>query len=165
MEKQHSYKATIQWTGNKGTGTDGYSNYERSHQITIDEKREIFCSSDPAFRGDKTKHNPEELLLSSLSSCHMLWYLHLCAEAGIIVTDYTDTATGTMVETSNGGGKFTEVILNPIVTVAEEQMITKATALHKKANELCFIANSVNFPVRHHPNIKIHQREKSPQSC
>ena len=165
MEKQHSYKATIQWTGNKGTGTDGYSNYERSHQITIDEKREIFCSSDPAFRGDKTKHNPEELLLSSLSSCHMLWYLHLCAEAGIIVTDYTDTATGTMVETSNGGGKFTEVILNPIVAVAEEQMITKATALHKKANELCFIANSVNFPVKHLPNIKIHQREKSPQSC
>ena len=165
MEKQHSYKATIQWTGNKGTGTDGYSNYERSHQITIDEKREIFCSSDPAFRGDKTKHNPEELLLSSLSSCHMLWYLHLCAEAGIIVTDYTDTATGTMVETSNGGGKFTEVILNPIVAVAEEQMITKASALHKKANELCFIANSVNFPVKHLPNIKIHQREKSPQSC
>lgn len=165
MEKQHSYKATIQWTGNKGTGTDGYSNYERSHQITIDEKRKIFCSSDPAFRGDKTKHNPEELLLSSLSSCHMLWYLHLCAEAGIIVTNYIDTATGTMVETSNGGGKFTEVILNPIVAVAEEQMITKASALHKKANELCFIANSVNFPVKHLPNIKIHQREKSPQSC
>lgn len=87
----------------------------------------------------------------------MLWYLHLCAEAGIIVTDYIDTATGTMVETSNGGGKFTEVILNPIVTVAEEQMIVKATALHKKANELCFIANSVNFPVEHYPMTKKHQ--------
>ena len=158
MSKLHQYSVTIEWTGNKGTGTDSYSNYERSHQIIIDDKTEIFCSSDPAFRGDKTKHNPEELLVSSLSSCHMLWYLHLCAEAGIIVTNYIDTATGTMVETSNGGGKFTEVILKPIVTVAEEQMIAKASGLHKKANELCFIANSVNFPVRHHPTINIQEQ-------
>lgn len=155
MEKHHSYKAIIQWTGNKGTGTDGYSTYERSHQIIIDEKIAIPCSSDPAFRGDRTKHNPEELLLSSLSSCHMLWYLHLCAEAGIIVTDYVDYAKGTMIETSNGSGKFTEVILNPVVTVTEEQMIVEATALHKKANELCFIANSINFPVRHHPSTNL----------
>lgn len=158
MEKQHSYKATIKWTGNKGAGTDSYSSYERSHEIIIENKMDILGSSDPAFRGDKTKHNPEELLLSSLSSCHMLWYLHLCAEEGIVVTDYIDTATGTMVETSNGGGKFTEVILNPNVTVTEEQMITKATALHKKANELCFIANSVNFQVRHHPTTNIQQQ-------
>ena len=158
MSKLHQYNATIQWTGNKGTGTAGYSNYERSHKIMIDDKTEISCSSDPSFRGDKAKHNPEELLLSSLSSCHMLWYLHLCAETGIVVTDYIDTATGTMVETSNGGGKFTEVNLNPTVTVTEEQMIVKATALHKKANELCFIANSVNFPVRHHPTTNIQQQ-------
>ena len=155
MSKIHQYSATIEWTGNKGTGTDGYSNYERSHQIIIDGKTAISCSSDPAFRGDKTKHNPEELLVSSLSSCHMLWYLHLCAEAGIVVTNYIDSATGTMGETSNGGGKFTEVTLHPSVTVTEERMIVKATALHKKANELCFIANSVNFPVRHHPTTNI----------
>jgi organic hydroperoxide reductase OsmC/OhrA len=158
MEKQHSYKATIKWTGNKGTGTDSYSSYERSHEIIIENKMDILGSSDPAFRGDKTKHNPEELLLSSLSSCHMLWYLHLCAEEGIVVTDYIDTATGTMVETSNGGGKFTEVTLNPSVIVTDEQMVVKANALHKKANELCFIANSVNFPVKHHPTTSIHKQ-------
>lgn len=158
MSKIHQYSATIEWTGNKGTGTDGYSNYERSHQIIIDDKTAISCSSDPAFRGDKTKHNPEELLVSSLSSCHMLWYLHLCAEAGIVVTNYIDSATGTMVKTSNGGGKFTEVTLHPSVTVTEERMIVKATALHKKANELCFIANSVNFRVRHHPTTNIQQQ-------
>ncbi len=158
MEKQHSYKATIKWTGNKGNGTDSYSSYERSHEIIIENKMDILGSSDPAFSGDKTKHNPEELLLSSLSSCHMLWYLHLCAEEGIVVTDYIDTATGTMVETSNGGGKFTEVTLNPSVIVTDEQMVVKANALHKKANELCFIANSVNFPVKHHPTTSIHKQ-------
>lgn len=155
MGKQHHYSATIKWTGNAGTGTDHYRNYERSHQIMIENKSDIFASSDPAFRGDKTKHNPEELLVSSLSSCHMLWYLHLCSEAGVVVTDYLDNATGIMVETSNGGGQFAEVILNPIVTVAEQHMVNKANELHKKANELCFIANSVNFPVRHNAAVKI----------
>jgi organic hydroperoxide reductase OsmC/OhrA len=154
MEKQHQYKATIKWTGNKGTGTDNYKNYERSHEISIENKPAILASSDPAFRGDRTKHNPEDLFLSSLSSCHMLWYLHLCSEAGVIVVDYVDPATGMMVENSDGGGRFTEVTLNPIVTVTENSMIEKATALHKKANELCFIANSVNFPVHHKPVIK-----------
>ncbi len=155
MEKQHHYKATIQWTGNKGSGTDNYRNFERSHQITIENKPAIAGSSDPAFRGDKTKHNPEDLLVSSLSSCHMLWYLHLCSEAGIVVTEYVDNATGLMLETSNGGGQFAEVTLNPVVTVAEQGMVNKANAIHKKANELCFIANSVNFPVKHNPVAKI----------
>ena len=149
MQKQHQYTATIKWTGNKGTGTDHYRNYERSHEIIIDNKPIISGSSDPAFRGDATKHNPEDLLVSSLASCHMLWYLHVCAEAGVKVTNYIDHATGTMTETTNGSGRFTEVILNPIVTVAAACMIAKANELHKKANELCFIANSVNFPVRH----------------
>ena len=149
MQKQHQYTATIKWTGNKGTGTDHYRNYERSHEIIIDNKPIISGSSDPAFRGDATKHNPEDLLVSSLASCHMLWYLHVCAEAGVKVTNYIDHATGTMTETPDGGGRFTEVILNPIVTVAAACMIAKANELHKKANELCFIANSVNFPVRH----------------
>ena len=155
MQGQHNYKSTVKWTGNKGTGTDNYRNYDRSHLIIIENKSDILGSSDPVFRGDKTKHNPEDLLVSSLSSCHMLWYLHLCTEAGVIVTDYIDNATGIMLETSNGSGKFSEVILNPIVTVTEKRMVDKANELHKKANELCFIANSVNFPVRHNPITKI----------
>ena len=155
MGSLHNYQATIRWTGNKGSGTDHYRNYERSHTITIGVKPPILASSDSAFRGDKTKHNPEELLVASLSSCHMLWYLHLCSEAGITVIDYVDNATGIMAETSNGGGRFSEVTLNPVVTVTEQGMIDKANKLHEKANELCFIANSVNFPVKHQATAKI----------
>jgi len=155
MHGQHHYQLTIQWTGNKGTGTSHYRAYERSHSILADQKVEILGSSDPAFRGDKTRHNPEELLVAALSSCHMLSYLHLCAVAGVIVTDYVDQASGIMVETANGGGHFTEVTLNPMVTVAEASMIEKANALHGKASELCFIANSVNFPVHHRPGCKV----------
>lgn len=151
MSGRHNYNLTVKWTGNTGTGTANYKTYERSHTIAIENKPDILSSSDPAFRGDKTKHNPEELFLASLSSCHLLWYLHLCAEAGVIVTDYVDNAAGIMAETADGGGHFTEVTLNPIVTVAEESMIETANELHKKANELCFIANSVNFPVYHKP--------------
>jgi organic hydroperoxide reductase OsmC/OhrA len=151
MNGQHNYKLTVKWTGNSGTGTSNYREYERNHTISVDNKTDILASSDPAFRGNKTKHNPEELLLASLSSCHMLSYLHLCAVSGVVVTDYVDNATGIMMETSNGGGHFSEVTLNPIVTVTENSMIQKANELHKKANELCFIANSVNFPVYHKP--------------
>lgn len=155
MNGQHNYNVTVKWTGNKGTGTSDYKAFERSHIIIVNNKVELSGSSDPAFRGDKTKHNPEELLVASLSSCHMLWYLHLCAEAGVVVVDYIDNATGIMMETSNGGGHFTEVTLNPIVIVTEDSMVEKANKLHKKANELCFIANSVNFPVHHKPTSKI----------
>ena len=154
MHGQHNYNATIKWTGNRGTGTDHYRSYDRSYQISIENKPGIAGSSDPVFRGDKTKHNPEDFLLAALSSCHMLSYLHLCAEAGVIVIDYTDHATGLMVVTSQGGGRFTEVTLNPTVTVAAQHMVDKANELHIKANELCFIANSVNFPVRHNPIAK-----------
>src|SRR5438876_4302383 len=122
MNGKHHYKVTIRWTGNSGSGTANYRAYERSHLILIDNKANILGSSDPAFRGEKNKHNPEDLLISSLSSCHMLWYLHLCSEAGVVVVDYIDTATGIMVETPNGGGHFTEVTLNPIVFVAENSM-------------------------------------------
>ena len=153
--KTHNYTSTVNWTGNKGFGTTNYRSYDRGYSISIDGKTDILGSSDPSFRGDKTRYNPEELLLASLSSCHLLWYLHLCAEAGVVVVDYSDTATGKMVETANGGGHFTEVTLNPIVTVTENSMIEKANELHKKANELCFIANSVNFTVTHEPVIKI----------
>lgn len=151
MKGQHSYKTNIQWTGNQGEGTASYQAFERSYTVSIENKPDILGSSDPAFRGDPTKYNPEELLVTSLSSCHMLWYLHLCSEAGIVVTDYADDAIGTMVDTATGGGHFTEVNLHPKITVIENSMIDKANALHKRANALCFIANSVNFKISHHP--------------
>ena len=151
MNKSHHYNISVTWTGNQGTGTSHYRAFERSHTISAGKKNEILCSSDPAFRGDRTKYNPEELLVASLSSCHMLWYLHLCAEAGVVVIDYTDQATGVMTENSNGSGVFKEVTLNPMVTVSETSMLSKANELHQEANKMCFIANSVNFPVYHHP--------------
>ena len=151
MKGIHTYNLTLEWTGNRGSGTVDYRAYERSHLIQIEHKLDIAASSDSSFRGDNTKHNPEELLLASLSSCHMLWYLHLCSEAGIIVVEYVDNAKGTMVEDINGGGRFTEVVLNPIVSVTQASMIDQANALHEKANKMCFIANSVNFPVMHRP--------------
>lgn len=151
MNKEHQYQLFTQWIGNTGSGTANYRSYERSYTISINGKAVIDGSSDPAFRGDPSKYNPEELLLASLSSCHMLWYLHLCADANVTVLEYVDEATATMVETENGSGAFKEAHLNPKITVAEEQMIEKAISLHKNANKLCFIANSVNFEVYHHP--------------
>jgi len=149
--RTHHYVTTVNWTGNTGKGTQSYTAYKRDHVITAGGKPDIAGSSDPAFRGDPTRYNPEELLLASLSSCHMLWYLHLCSEAGIIVTDYADTAQGVMTETADGSGKFTEAALNPVVTVQNESMIAKANELHARANKLCYIANSCNFPVKHNP--------------
>lgn len=155
MSKKHNYQSTIEWTGNLGEGTSGYKNYERSHTIKINGKAEIEASSDPSFRGDPSRHNPEELFLASLSSCHMLWFLHLCSVEGVIVTGYVDEATGTMTEEKDGSGKFTEVILNPMVTVTEERMAAKLDSIHHKANQMCFIANSCNFPVRHNSSYKV----------
>jgi organic hydroperoxide reductase OsmC/OhrA len=155
MKKEHYYNATIQWTGNTGDGTSNYRSYERTHTISIQGKQTIQGSSDPAFRGDAAKYNPEDLLISSLSACHMLWYLHFCSEAGVIVLNYVDNATGIMVETENGSGHFTEVTLHPTVTVAEASMHDKAYELHYKAHTFCFIANSVNFPVKHNAQINI----------
>lgn len=155
MAKQHTYTLTTKWTGNTGTGTSGYRAYERSHVIKADHKPDIPGSSDPSFRGDKTRYNPEELLVASLSTCHMLWYLHLCAEAGVIVVDYVDNATGTMLETADGGGYFSEVTLHPVVVLAETSMIETANELHHRANKLCFIANSCNFPVHHKPSCTV----------
>ncbi|MCL4639082.1 MULTISPECIES: OsmC family protein [Olivibacter] len=157
MQKTHQYRLQTEWTGNLGKGTANYSAYDRSYKIAVNQKVVIEGSSDPAFRGDRTKYNPEELLLASLSSCHMLWYLHLCAEAKITVLAYTDDATASMIETNEGGGAFSEAHLHPSVIIAEEDMIKTAIALHKKANELCFIANSVNFKVHHHPTCSVKQ--------
>ena len=147
--KQHYYKINLQWTGNTGKGTETYRGYERAHTISVEGKPIIEASSDPSFRGEKSKYNPEEMFLASLSSCHMLWFLHFCSVASIVVLDYTDAATGTMIESDDGNGKFSEVILRPVVKVKEEWMIEKTTALHDKAHHFCFISNSVNFPVRH----------------
>lgn len=151
MVKQHSYEATITWTGNLGTGTSDYKAYSRNHVISGENKKDIEGSSDPSFRGDKSRHNPEDLMLNAISACHMLWYLHLCSVNGVIVTAYEDHATATMAENQDGSGQFTDATLNPHVTVAHESMIAKANALHHEANALCFIARSVNFPVRHNP--------------
>lgn len=149
MKKNHHYQIKIQWTGNTGQGTIGYRDYSRSHIISAEGKSPIDGSSDPAFQGDKINYNPEELFVASLASCHMLWFLHLCAEAGVIVTSYLDRATATMEESDEGVGRFTEVTLFPSVTVKEQEMIEKANALHEAANKYCFIANSVNFKVTH----------------
>ena len=157
MSKEHQYALTVKWTGNTGKGTSEYRSYERSHKIVVKNKAEISASSDPAFRGDKTKHNPEELFLASLSSCHMLWYLHLCADAGVVVTDYEDQAEGTMLEGEDGGGQFIEVVLHPKVTISDKSMIQEANALHHEANKRCFIANSCNFPILHEPACKAAQ--------
>jgi organic hydroperoxide reductase OsmC/OhrA len=153
MEKLHHYKVEIQWTGNKGSGTDHYTHYERDYNVIIGSKPILHGSSDPAFRGDEEKYNPEDLLLSALSSCHMLWYLHLCSVEGVVVEEYTDHSTGIMEERKDGSGCFTEVVLNPRVIVSLESMLSKATELHTIANKMCFIANSVNFPVKHFPEI------------
>jgi organic hydroperoxide reductase OsmC/OhrA len=147
--KQHYYKTNLQWTGNTGKGTETYRGYERSHIISVEGKEIIKASSDPSFRGDKTRYNPEEMFVASLSSCHMLWFLHLCSDASVIVLEYSDAALGIMTESDDGNGKFSEVILHPVVKVKEEWMIEKTSALHDKAHRFCFIANSVNFPVRH----------------
>lgn len=149
--KQHTYNATITWTGNQGTGTSGYKTYSRDHIISADGKKDIEASSDPSFHGDKSRYSPEDLLLDALSSCHMLWYLHLCAVNGIVVMEYVDHATGIMIEEKDGSGQFTQATLNPVVTVQHESMIAKANELHHEANKLCFIARSVNFPVQHNP--------------
>lgn len=151
MKNRHNYSTTVRWTGNTGNGTSNYKAYERSHIISTSGKPEILCSSDPTFRGDDTKYNPEELLLSSLSACHMLQYLHLCSINKINVIEYSDQAIGVMEMKQDGSGQFTEVVLNPIVSVTDETMLEKALELHKLANKLCFIAKSVNFEVKHRP--------------
>lgn len=150
---QHSYQTLLRWTGNNGEGTKNYRGYERAYEIKVQGKPIIFGSSDPAFRGDYTKYNPEELFVASLSSCHMLWYLHLCSEAGIVVVAYQDYAVGKMNETKSGSGKFIEVILQPKVTITAGSSSEQAQQLHHEAHKFCFIANSVNFPVLCQPLI------------
>ena len=147
MARTHAYAITTTWTGDRGEGTADYRAYGRDHDLDATGRPTLAASSDPAFRGEADRWNPELLLVAALSDCHLLAYLHLCAVNGVVVTAYRDEATGTMEEVG-GGGQFTEVVLRPVVTVADESMIERANALHHDAHASCFIASSVNFPVR-----------------
>ena len=150
---EHRYELTATWQGNRGTGTSGYRDYSRDVTIEIDGKQELLASADRPFRGDPARWNPEDLLIASLSECHLLSYLHACVTAGVVVVSYRDRASGVMREDGKGGGAFTDVLLRPEVVVAEESMIEAAERAHEDAHRMCFIANSVNFPVRHEANV------------
>jgi organic hydroperoxide reductase OsmC/OhrA len=152
MRHEHSYAVTVEWLGNRGTGTSGYRDYGREHVVRAQGKHELEGSSDRVFHGNADRWNPEELLLAALSQCHLLSYLHVAASAGVVVTGYTDAAVGTMMQTANGGGRFTSATLRPRVTIASGDL-QLARSLHGEANAKCFIAASVNFPVHHEPEI------------
>lgn len=156
--REHRYSAELKWTGNTGSGTSAYSDYDRTFVIETGNLKvqPILGSSDPAFRGDSKRYNPEEMLLHSVSSCHMLWYLHLCADNGVVITSYSDAPTGKMTEDEKSGvGQFTKIELNPIIKITNEEMMEKAKTLHTKAHRMCFVANSLNFPVSIKPIITV----------
>jgi organic hydroperoxide reductase OsmC/OhrA len=157
---EHRYATHLVWEGNRGGGTARYEEYGREHVVRIDGKADLRASADPAFRGDPARHNPEDLLVAALSSCHLLTYLALCARSRIVVTAYEDRAQGTMREDGRGGGRFVEVVLRPAVTVADETMRARAEALHEKAHALCFIAASVSFAVRHEATVRVDARDR-----
>jgi organic hydroperoxide reductase OsmC/OhrA len=146
--RPHRYAATLRWTGAAHGATTSYEHYDRTYVVEIDGKPDLTGSADAHFRGDRARHNPEDLLVASLSACHLLSYLALCARAGIAVVGYEDDARGemTLIE---GKIRFREVVLHPLVTIADPARIAEALALHVQAHAECFIANSVNFPVHH----------------
>jgi organic hydroperoxide reductase OsmC/OhrA len=152
--KRHVYRAQVIWDGNLGEGTATYSGYGRQHRIVIEGKPELPGSSDPMFRGDPEKHNPEDLFLGAVSSCHMLSYLALCARESIAVVAYRDEAVGSMVFDGAGGGRFEEIRLHPIVTVANTADRERALALHERAHALCYIANSCSVPIHHEAEVR-----------
>ena len=154
MNRPHRYRVDVVWTGNRGSGTDGYRNYSRNHVIRVPGKPELAGSSDPTFRGDATRHNPEDMLVAALSTCHMLSYLHMATVAGVVVVAYDDAAEGTMV-TEGDSGHFAEVVLRPVATIRADSDPDQALAAHEAAHHACFIANSVNFPVRCEPRIVV----------
>ncbi len=155
MSEIHTYELKLRWTGNTGPGTTSYTAYERNFRIQAAGKPEIEGSSDPHFRGDERCYNPEELFVSAIAGCHMLWYLHLCAVNGVVVTRYEDQPKGSMEVAATGGGRFLEIILRPTITLSEVRMKEQAFVLHHKAHELCFLAASVNFPISIQPKIVI----------
>lgn len=147
MAQQHDYTARIEWTGNRGTGTSAYRAYDRSWTIATPGKPPIHCSNDPLLGGDPALPNPEDLLLSSLSACHMLWYLHLASEAGIAIRSYRDDPVGVGESTPNGVGRFLRATLKPHIVVPIGTDLTAADAIHHRIHAVCFIARSVNFPI------------------
>ncbi|WP_040833424.1 OsmC family protein [Nocardia brevicatena] len=151
----HHYECSTEWTGARGNGTVDYRSYDREYVSRVLGRPDLVGSSDPAFRGDPTRWNPELLLVAALGQCHLLWYLHLCAVNGVTVLGYRDDARGTMTENGVGGGRFTNVELRPVVTVASGDMVDRARELHAEAAARCFIASSVNFPVTHAPTIEV----------
>lgn len=145
----------VHWTGNTGEGTRRYGAYTNAHDILAEDKRiRVPGSSDPGFGGDASCYNPEELLVAALAACHMMCYLHLCADAGVVVVDYTDQPTGALLA-RRVGGHFTEVTLHPQVTVAAGSSAALAEQLHEQAHARCFVANSMNFSVRFEPRIRV----------
>lgn len=153
MTKGHHYHTSLTWTGAGDSGTQSYRSYGRDYTVAIEGKPDITGSSDPAFRGDPTRHNPEDMFVASVSACHMLWYLHLCAVGGVTVLSYSDKAEGIMREGPDGAGKFEKITLRPTIVISKDSDTEKAKALHTTANEKCFIANSLNCPVEHEPVI------------
>lgn len=153
--KVHRYALDVEWTGNRGEGTRTIAGYSRDHRISAPGKPPIHGSSDPAFRGDPTRWNPEELLLASICACHKLWYLGLCAQAGVTVLSYRDRAEGMMEEEPGGAGQFTAVTLSPTVTITASSDPALAAALHERAHAMCFIARSVAFPIHYTPVIEV----------
>lgn len=152
MPKDHRYAVTVEWTGNTGQGTADYHAYRRDHELRIPGKPAIAGSADPQFLGDAARWNPEDLLVAALSACHKLWYLHLCADAGITVESYIDQAEGTL-RLGGDENRFTRVVLHPAVTIRERARIAEAEALHEEAHARCFIARSMRFPVTCEPSV------------
>lgn len=155
MIGEHRYRVTARWTGDRGTGTSGYRDYDRSVTLQADGRPDLEASSDRAFRGDATRWNPEDMLLAALAQCHLLSYLHACVQAGVVVRSYRDEATAIMREDGHGGGAFVEAVLRPTVEVADDAMTAAALAAHEQAHRWCFIAASVAFPVRIEPAVAI----------
>lgn len=151
---EHAYSARVVWDGNTGEGTAAYDRYGRDHRIVIGGKPELAGSADPAFRGDAARHNPEDLLVASISACHMLFYLSLCARDGVRVLAYEDDARGTLRMDAGGGGRFEQVTLRPAVTIHPASDAELALRLHERAHALCFIARSCGFPIHHEPTVR-----------
>jgi len=151
MAKQHDYIARVEWTGNRGEGTRTYRGYDRTWDIATPGKPAIHCSNDPLLGGDPGLPNPEDLLLASLSACHMLWYLHLASAAGIVVHAYQDNPIGAGETSPNGAGRFLSATLKPHIVVEAGADLAEAEAIHHRIHQFCFIARSVNFPVDYAP--------------
>ncbi len=154
MAFTHDFPARVVWTGNTGTGTSAYKAYERTWDLAVEGKDVVHCSNDPMLGGDPTKYNPEDILIAAISSCHMLWYLHLCSQAGIIVTAYEDNAIGIGESEPSGKGRFIEAVLRPSITISAGDP-EKAKEIHNEIHQYCFIARSVNFPIRHEAKISV----------